>query len=491
MEEDKKSWKGCMGYVLLLIAAGGIATGLYFAFRPQFSPTKDRVSDHPAAIVSKYADALKIAMQFFDVQSSGKLEHNKIPWRGDSALDDGKEAGIDLSQGLYDAGDHMKFGFPMAYTATILAWTILEYPDQMAVVHQLDHAMQYLRWITEYLINAHKEENVLYIQVAAETAAAMAAASLVFKQSDPSYKGTLLTHAKQLFNFANKHRGTYSASIPEVATYYNSTGYGDELLWAASWLYHATKDNTYLEFVRDNGPKFANFGSLTWFTWDSKHAGAQVLLSRLAYFAGQDIPQDSGIDKYKEAAEVFMCGLIKDSPTASTSRTIGGLIWVSEWNALLHPTAAAFLAVIYSDYMLTSKTARFSCGDRDKRYYKPSDLRDFAKSQLEYILGENPMNMSYLVGYGEKYPQYVHHRGASIPADAKTGCEDGWKWLNSTEPNPNVATGALVGGPFLNETYMDSRNNSKQGEPTTYNSALLVGLLSGLVSTSSVVKSFA
>lgn len=111
--------------------------------------------------------------------------------------------------------------------------------------------------------------------------------------------------------------------------------------------------------------------------------------------------------------------------------------------------------------------------------------------QLEYILGENPMNMSYLVGYGEKYPQYVHHRGASIPADAKTGCDDGWKWLNSTEPNPNVATGALVGGPFLNETYIDSRNNSKQGEPTTYNSALIVGLLSGLVSTSSVVKSFA
>jgi len=111
--------------------------------------------------------------------------------------------------------------------------------------------------------------------------------------------------------------------------------------------------------------------------------------------------------------------------------------------------------------------------------------------QLEYILGANPMNMSYLVGYGEKYPQYVHHRGASIPADEKVGCDDGWKWLNSTDPNPNVATGALVGGPFLNETYIDSRNNSKQGEPTTYNSALLVGLISGLVSTSSVVKSFA
>lgn len=105
------------------------------------------------------------------------------------------------------------------------------------------------------------------------------------------------------------------------------------------------------------------------------------------------------------------------------------------------------------------------------------------------------MNMSYLVGYGSNYPQYVHHRGASIPVDADTGCRlacsDGFKRLNSSNPNPNVAVGALVGGPFLNETYIDSRNNSMQGEPTTYNSALIVGLLSGLITSSSVVGSFA
>uniref|UniRef100_A0A7N0VEI8 cellulase n=1 Tax=Kalanchoe fedtschenkoi TaxID=63787 RepID=A0A7N0VEI8_KALFE len=100
------------------------------------------------------------------------------------------------------------------------------------------------------------------------------------------------------------------------------------------------------------------------------------------------------------------------------------------------------------------------------------------------------MKLSYLVGYGDNYPAYVHHRGASIPADATTGCKDGWQWLDSDKPNPNVAYGALVGGPFLNETYVDSRNNSMQGEPSTYNTALMVGLLSGLVTTSSVVESF-
>ena len=57
----------------------------------------------------------------------------------------------------------------------------------------------------------------------------------------------------------------------------------------------------------------------------------------------------------------------------------GGLIWVSQWNALQHPVASAFLAALYSDYMLSSGTAKLSCnGDS----YKPSELRKFAKSQV-------------------------------------------------------------------------------------------------------------
>ncbi|XP_040939226.1 endoglucanase 2-like [Gossypium hirsutum] len=231
--------------------------------------------------------------------------------RGDSALTDGSEAKLDLSKGLYDAGDHVKFGFPMAFTATVLSWAILEYRDQMEAVNQLEPAQQALKWITDFLLNAHPSQNVLYIQVgdpvtdhkcwdrpenmtekrpltqviasvpgtevAAETAAAMASASLVFKTADSTYSSTLLTHAKQLFTFADNNRGSYSEKIPEVATYYNSTGYGDELLWAASWLYHVTADQSYLEYVTgENGKEFAQWGSPTWFSWDNKLAGTQV-----------------------------------------------------------------------------------------------------------------------------------------------------------------------------------------------------------------------
>ncbi|KAI6688340.1 hypothetical protein NL676_025168 [Syzygium grande] len=528
MGAEKRSKGGCFGWFLVLVILAVVAAAIVITVRKR--------SDHhggggeaapvpgpPGAIQKKYAGALKMATQFFDIQKSGKLGDNAISWRGDSALDDGSEADINLSEGMFDAGDHMKFGFPMAFTATVLSWAILEYGDQMNAVNQLDTARGSLKWITDYLINAHASDNVLYIQVgdpdldhkcwdrpesmtekrpltqvntsapgsdvAAETAAAMASASLVFKTVNSTYSSMLLKHAEQLFTFADKYRALYSLSIPEVQTFYNSTGYGDELLWAASWLYHATGDQSHLDYVVQNGNKYANFGSPTWFSWDNKLAGTQVLLSRLSFFGANDLSSSikSGLQSYRKTAEAVMCGLFPNSPTATTSRTASGLIWVSEWNSLQHPVASAFLATIYSDYMLTSRTAKISCSGET---FGPSDLRKFAQSQADYVLGNNPIKMSYLVGYGDKYPQYVHHRGASIPADATTGCSDGFKWLNATDPNPNVAMGGLVGGPFLNETYIDSRNNSMQGEPSTYNSALIVGLLSGLVTTSSVVQSF-
>lgn len=115
--------------------------------------------------------------------------------------------------------------------------------------------------------------------VAAETAAALASASLVFKSSDATYSSVLLKHAQQLFAFGDQYRKAYSISVPEVGAYYNSTGYGDELLWAAAWLYHATGDQAYLDYLTgDDADKFGNWGSPTWFSWDNKLPGAQVHL---------------------------------------------------------------------------------------------------------------------------------------------------------------------------------------------------------------------
>ena len=78
-----------------------------------------------------YGEALQKSLLFFELQRSGDLDESTIRtnWRGDSGLSDGADNGVDLTGGLYDAGDNVKFNLPMAYTATMLAWSVYEDMD--------------------------------------------------------------------------------------------------------------------------------------------------------------------------------------------------------------------------------------------------------------------------------------------------------------------------------------------------------------------------
>ena len=100
-------------------------------------------------------------------------------------------------------------------------------------------------------------------------------------------------------------------------------------------------------------------------------------------------------------------------------------------------------------------------------------------------MGSNPLNKSYMVGFGSNYPEKVHHRGASIVSIKKDNklvtCHDGFNiWYSSSSPNPNVLVGAVVGGPDENDGYSDSRSDYQRGEPTTVTPAPLVGVLAQL-----------
>lgn len=101
--------------------------------------------------------------------------------------------------------------------------------------------------------------------------------------------------------------------------------------------------------------------------------------------------------------------------------------------------------------------------------------------------------MSYLVGFGSPYPQYVHHRGASIPKNKiKYSCKGGWKWRHSSKPNPNTLVGAMVAGPHKHDGFHDVRSNYNYTVPTLHDNAGLVAALvalSGKKSTGGIDKS--
>lgn len=72
---------------------------------------------------------------------------------------------VDLSGGFYDAGDNVKFGFPMAYTIALLGWDVVEFGNELRAAGHLEHALNNIRWGTDYLLKAYTGPNELWVQV--------------------------------------------------------------------------------------------------------------------------------------------------------------------------------------------------------------------------------------------------------------------------------------------------------------------------------------
>ncbi|XP_078444120.1 endoglucanase 8-like [Wolffia australiana] len=459
-----------------------------------------------------YREALKKSLLFFEGQRSGKLPADqRLTWRGDSALRDGAAEGVDLTGGYYDAGDNVKFGFPMAFTATLLSWSVIDFGRNMG--DELGEALRAVRWATDYILKATSVPETVFVQVgdafrdhacwerpedmdtprsvykvtrahpgsdvAGESAAALAAASLVFRLRDPPYSRRLLDRAAQVFEFADKYRGAYSSSLGSAVCpfYCDFDGYKDELLWAAAWLHKASRRREYREYILRNEAILGAGENIYEFGWDNKHAGINVLISKEVLMGKADY-----LASFKNNANSFVCSLLPGLSTSQVQYSPGGLLVKAGGSNMQHVTSLSFLLLAYSNY-LSHAGAAVQCGGAP---VTPAALRRLVKRQADYILGDNPLGLSFMVGYGAKFPRRIHHRGSSIPSvrthPSPIGCKAGTAFYLSQDPNPNLLIGAVVGGPNTTDGFPDSRPYFQQSEPTTYINAPLVGILAYLSS---------
>ncbi|KAL1531953.1 Esterase/lipase/thioesterase [Salvia divinorum] len=462
---------------------------------------------HSAASPHNYHDALRKSLLFFEGQRSGRLPPDqRLRWRKDSALHDGASAGVDLTGGYYDAGDNVKFGFPMAFTTTLLAWSVIDFGRIMG--SELGNAIKAVKWGTDYLLKATAHDGIVYVQVgdplsdhncwerpedmdtlrtaykidanhpgsdvAGETAAALAAASIVFRSRDPAYSRLLLSRAIKVFEFADRHRGAYSSSLEHAVCpfYCDVNGYQDELLWGAAWLHKASRRRVYREYIVRNEVVLRAGDSINEFGWDNKHAGINVLLSKEVLMG-----RSNDLRSFQMNADGFICSLLPGISNPQVQYSPGGLIFKAGGSNMQHVTSFSFLLLAYSNYLSHANHA-VTCPQTTA---SPALLKRLAKRQVDYILGDNPLGMSYMVGYGRRYPERIHHRGSSLPSvhahPARIACKEGSRYYLSPNPNPNVLVGAVVGGPNSSDAFPDSRPFFQESEPTTYINAPLVGLL--------------
>ncbi|XP_042433532.1 endoglucanase 9-like [Zingiber officinale] len=477
-----------------------------------------------------YTLALHKALMFFNAQRSGPIpKHNNVSWRGNSGMKDGisdPSHGKSLVGGFYDAGDAIKFNFPSSFAMTMLSWSVIEYSAKYEAAGELGHVKEIIKWGVDYLLktfnssadtidriaaqvgqgdtsggtsttpNDHycwmRPEDIDYPRpvlechscsdLAAEMAAALASASIVFKDNK-AYSQKLVHGAATLFKFSREQRGRYSGGGSDAAIFYNSTSYWDEFVWGGAWMYLATGNSSFLQLATH--PTLAKHAGAFWggpdygvLSWDNKLTGAQVLLSRLRLFLSPGYPYEEILRTFHNQTGIIMCSYL---PIFNTfNRTKGGLIQLNHGRPqpLQYVVNAAFLAALYSDYLEASDSPGWYCGPN---FFPTGVLRDFARTQIDYILGKNPRKMSYVVGFGGRYPKHVHHRGASIPKNGvKSSCKGGWKWRDTKKPNPNTVVGAMVAGPDRHDGFHDVRTNYNYTEPTLVGNAGLVAALVAL-----------
>ncbi|MDP4179815.1 MAG: glycoside hydrolase family 9 protein [Bacillota bacterium] len=436
-----------------------------------------------AASDYNYGEALQKALIFYEFQRSGKLPADKRDnWRGDAALTDGADVGVDLTGGWFDAGDHVKFNLPMSYSVAMLAWSVYENKDAYVKSGQYKYIMDDIKWAADYLIKCHTGPNEYYFQVGdgiadhnwwgppevmqmkrpaykltssnpgstvvAETSAALAATSVVFMDSDPTFSANCLKHSKELYTFAESTKSDAGYS-PVADNYYRSwSGWWDELSWAGCWIYMAGGDSTYIDKAESYAPNWkVEVGTQTigykWTQcWDDVHIGAALLLARI-----------TNKDKYKEIMERNLDWLTTGVGSEKANYSPKGMVYIDTWGSLRYATTAAFIADVYADW--SNCTAS-----------KVNTYRAFAKSQIDYALGSS--GRSYVCGFGVNPPVHPHHRGAH------------GSWGDNFNEPPNhrhILYGALVGGPDASDDYTDATNNYTDNEVACDYNAGFTGIL--------------
>ena len=421
-----------------------------------------------AADTDNYAKLLQYSMYFYDGNMCGDDvdSASAFDWRGDC------HTGDEVVGGFHDAGDHVKFGLPAGYSAATLGWGYYEFKDAYDSLGQTAH----LKEITNRFCKYFKDCTVLSgdtvskfcyqigeggggndhgywgppetqesikgsrkafwtsngaSDIAAEYAAALAVNYLNFGNAED------LKYAEALYKFSTQYN---QCATEGTNGFYTSDTYEDDQAWAAGFLYLATKDDKYKNFM-DN---FFATGNREWgevytpLGWSNAESGAAALYGEIA-------------GDWKWANSYV-------SKNCTDKSTFWMPSWAS-WGSARTNTAMQLVAMVISKHT-------------------DNDYSDWCKAQMGMILGDNSTGKNLVVGFNGNSPKYPHHRAAS--GHAYTSSDEATPTWDET--NGHVLVGALVGGPTSSDfsTYNDSIKDAVSNEVALDYNAAFVGAAAAL-----------
>jgi len=360
-----------------------------------------------------------------------------------SAASPGRPAGTIVSApgGWYDAGDYNKY----VVNSGITMWSLLaayeHYPQVFAdrdggipesgdaVPDILDEAVWNLRWMLAMQDPTdggvyHKLTNLRFggaqmpeqanerrymvgkaTAAALDFAAVMAMSSRIYAGYDARFPGMaakMHEAAESAWRWAQAHPDVVYRQPDDVHTgAYGDGKLDDEFAWAAAELFVLTGDAAYWQAFQAHAaapavPSWANVGTLGWIS--------------LAHHAAR-LPDDAARAKVARGIDGLasrLAGQWRRSPWKVAMQP-ADFVWGSSAMALNQAL------VLLQGYQLS----------------RQRDYLDAAQSQLDYVLGRNPLGVSFVTGQGLRTPMHIHHRPSQ--ADGIDAPVPGWL---SGGPNP-------------------------------------------------------
>ena len=427
--------------------------------------------------LDNYAKLLQYSLYFYDANMCGsKAGESAFSWR------DACHANDVVDGGFHDAGDNVKFEQTMGFTSSTMGWMYYEYKDQFektgvaqhyqvlmdyfcdyykgcttlsgdevtSFVYQIDDNSDHSTWCPPEGMNSRGSDKTYTTSNSASDIAAEFAATLaqnyMFTGDEEDLK-----YATALYNFADKYR-----KVETNQNNYAYDGVQDDISWAAGWMYLATKEQKYL----DESNKYNNYSN-GWtkdYCWADSWLGAAILNAEIT---GNWTNATSYID-----------GVVNSNQNQ--------FYVMNSWGSARHNTLMQTCALVVSHHKDESG----------------KDYSEWAKKQMNYILGDNNANVCLVVGYNDVSATSPHHRAASNLTISPDWHEfNNWDGKYSST-NGHTLYGALCGGPTSSDfkTYNDTAKDATSNEVALDYQIGLVGAAAGLYAaygTGSVVAEIA
>lgn len=412
-----------------------------------------------------YQDVYESAYDFLNIQKSGvRIERNDFTIEaGHTQLAHiyGTDHWIDVSGGWYDAGDYGRYVKTTNKTIMdlLVAYRYNGYRQEQSLLEMARYGLEWLlkmqdessggvynkvvtSGFSDYVLPYQDTNELFVLPISTNTTAGfagvMAYAADSFSQVDEAFSKKCLQASLKAYEYLKEHPENDDPLNPEAldAGEYRDNSDKDERFFASSLLYYVTGEKDYLSdaLALDEQVKSG-------FSWNDFSGYGRYFLAKKKV--------NGQIERYLDHINEIVGTIESNDYFVSIEQDFN---WGSNFD-ILNNGIALLLA-----YQMT-----------EAPLYKV-----YAYEQLNYVLGKNSLNMSFVTGYGSVYPKNIHSRLAiagkinlegALVGGANRNLEDAIMASQGVELPPAKA-------------YIDNRMSYSTNEVAIYYNASLLFLLS-------------